>query len=267
MFIKLTKLDNTPIWLNASFIVTVEPRRGGGSIVVPIGDGLDYEVREKAEVVLEMLGDAPAPAVVPVPTTDSLTATPEDVSPETEPPELLPTRRPPGQKPPKKPVAAAPAEKPAAPAEQPATAESAEKPEPAEPAAQPPEAQPAEENPAEPPAAAPEGEPEAAKPAKRTRKAAAKPKTAAKPRKKAAAKELTPLVLDDMQVERLKKMAPRSIRKLANTLMAQFKLGDPFETIRALEERDVFKADGDRVIWPAVEMPEVAAPPPTEPQY
>ena len=51
MFIRLTRLDSTPIWINASFVVTVEPRRGGGSIGVPIGDGLAYDVKESPEAV------------------------------------------------------------------------------------------------------------------------------------------------------------------------------------------------------------------------
>lgn len=84
MFIRLTRLDNSPIWLNAAFIVTVEPRKGGGSVVVPVGDGLDYDVREAPEAVLALLGDAPAPAILPIPTKDALTPTPEDVSPETD---------------------------------------------------------------------------------------------------------------------------------------------------------------------------------------
>lgn len=84
MFIRLTRLDNSPIWLNAAFIVTVEPRKGGGSVVVPVGDGLDYDVRETPEAVLALLGDAPAPAILPIPTKDALTPTPEDVSPETD---------------------------------------------------------------------------------------------------------------------------------------------------------------------------------------
>lgn len=84
MFIRLTRLDNSPIWLNAAFIVTVEPRKGGGSVVVPVGDGLDYDVREMPEAVLALLGDAPAPAILPIPTKDALTPTPEDVSPETD---------------------------------------------------------------------------------------------------------------------------------------------------------------------------------------
>ena len=83
MYIKLTKLNGSPIWLNASFIVTIEAGRNGGAVVVPIGDGLDYDVRESPETVLGMLSAAPVAAVVPVPAPKGLTATPEDVSPET----------------------------------------------------------------------------------------------------------------------------------------------------------------------------------------
>ena len=253
MFIKLTRLDNSPIWLNAAFIVTVEPRKGGGTIVVPIGDGLDYEVRETAEAVLGMLGDAPTPAVVPVPVPKGLTKTPDDVSPDRGMPDLLPERPVPA-----KPVSPVQSESPA-PSAAPAASEAAEVPKKS--ANEPAKA----ESPA---VAASAEEPEPAKPAKRTRKTAAKTKTAAKPRKKAAAKKepapapkpLTPLVLDEGQVERLKKMSPRSIRKLANTLMAQFKVGDPFEVIRALEEREFLKTEGDRVLWPvAVAEPEKTA--------
>ena len=85
MFIKLTRFDKRPVWLNAVFIVTVEPRRDGtGSVVVPIGDGLDYDVRESSEEVLRMLDGCPAPKVVPVPVSDCLTKAPTDVSPEPE---------------------------------------------------------------------------------------------------------------------------------------------------------------------------------------
>lgn len=245
MFIKLTRLDNSPIWLNAAFIVTVEPRKGGGTIVVPIGDGLDYEVRETAEAVLGMLGDAPTPTVVPVPAPKGLTKTPDDVSPDRGMPDLLPERPVPA-----KPVSPVQAEPPA-PSAAPAASEAAEV-----------QKKSADESAKveAPAAAASAEEPEPAKPAKRTRKTAVKTKTAAKPRKKAAAKKepapapkpMTPLVLDEGQVERLKKMSPRSIRKLANTLMAQFKVGDPFEVIRALEEREFLKTEGDRVLWPVV---------------
>ena len=86
MFIKLTRFDNRPVWLNAAFVVTVEPRRDGtGAVVVPIGDGLDYDVRESPEEVLRLLDGSPAPQVVPVPVSDCLTKTPADVSPEPEP--------------------------------------------------------------------------------------------------------------------------------------------------------------------------------------
>ena len=85
MFIKLTRFDNRPVWINAAFVVTVEPRRdGSGAVVVPIGDGLDYDVRESPEDVLRMLEGCPAPQVVPVPVSDCLTKTPADVSPEPE---------------------------------------------------------------------------------------------------------------------------------------------------------------------------------------
>jgi hypothetical protein len=82
MFIRLTRTNGQPIWLNASFIVTVEPARSGGAIVVPIGDGFDYEVRETPDTVLAMLDGAPAPTVVPVPPPKTLTPTPDDVSPD-----------------------------------------------------------------------------------------------------------------------------------------------------------------------------------------
>ena len=85
MYIKLTRFDNRPVWLNAAFVVTVEPRKdGSGSIVVPIGDGLDYDVRESPEEVLRMLEGCPASQVVPVSVSDGLTKTPADVSPEPE---------------------------------------------------------------------------------------------------------------------------------------------------------------------------------------
>ena len=103
MFIKLTRFDNRPVWLNAAFIVTVEPRRdGNGAVVVPIGDGLDYDVRETPEEVLRMLDGCPAPKVVPVPVSDCLTKTPDDVSPEPEPQKEEPPAPPPTEEKPAK---------------------------------------------------------------------------------------------------------------------------------------------------------------------
>ena len=112
MYIKLTRFDNRPVWINAAFVVTVEPRRdGSGAVVVPIGDGLDYDVRESPEEVLRMLEGCPAPQVVPVPVSDCLTKTSADVSPEPEskPPEPVVEEMPVAEKPAKKPRTKKPA--------------------------------------------------------------------------------------------------------------------------------------------------------------
>ena len=115
MYIKLTRFDNRPVWINAAFVVTVEPRRdGSGAVVVPIGDGLDYDVRESPEEVLRMLEGCPAPQVVPVPVSDCLTKTPADVSPE-------PERKPPKPEAEEKPVEAKADESAEKPAKKPRT--------------------------------------------------------------------------------------------------------------------------------------------------
>ena len=79
-YIKLTRLDGTPIWISMAFIVTIEPRKGCGSIVVPIGDGLDYDVKESPEDVLAQLQDFPTPQVVPVPAPKGLAPTHETIA-------------------------------------------------------------------------------------------------------------------------------------------------------------------------------------------
>ena len=195
-FVRLTRLDGSPIWLNASFVVTVEPRKGGGSVVVPIGDGLDYDVRETPEAVLSYLDGAPVPEVVPVPTSDALTPTPDDVSPE-------------------------------------GGDDDAKK-----------------------------DEPEPEKPAKKTTRKTAKRKSAAaeKPEKaeETPAFEQPPAspaadLLDD-EVARLRKMAPRTVKKLQNTLMTQFKSVNAEAALATLVSRGVIVVDGTRVNWqqPAV---------------
>ena len=215
MYIKLTRFDNRPVWLTAAFVVTVEPRRdGNGAVVVPIGDGLDYDVRESPEEVLRMLEGCPAPQVVPVPVSDCLTKTPADVSPE---PERKPAVTTPVT-PPSGPsgllrrgicegadgtVVEAPAEKPTAPAEKPAK-----------------------------------------KPAKARKPAATKK---AKPAKKPT------LELSEDEVTRLGKLAPKSIAKLKNTLSTQFRVADVSETVAALEAKGVIKIDGNHVSWTAAE--------------
>ena len=209
MFIKLTRKDGSPIWLNASFVVTVEPLRGGGSVVVPIGDGLDYDVRETPEAVLALLDGAPAPAVVPVPSSDALTAMPDDVSPV-------------------------------------ATAEEA----------------------------VAESEPESeseAKPAKRTRKAKAAVGGAAVPAKKPAkprARGRKPaLTLSEDEIGRLRKLAPKTVKKLANTLTAQFKVEDVEVTVRALEAHGIVELDQERVKWVGLEAAEASPAAPVEEAY
>ena len=67
MFIKLTRTDGRPIWINPDFIVTVESRKDGGSIVVPGGDGLDYDVKESPETVMGLCGGTVAEAEPPPP--------------------------------------------------------------------------------------------------------------------------------------------------------------------------------------------------------
>ena len=67
MFIKLTRTDGRPIWINPEFIVTVEGRKDGGSIVVPGGDGLDYDVKESPQAVMDMCGGKVVVAEIPPP--------------------------------------------------------------------------------------------------------------------------------------------------------------------------------------------------------
>lgn len=270
MFIKLTKLDNSPVWLNASFIVTVEPRRGGGSIVVPIGDGLDYDVREKCEDVLALLQNAPTPTVVPIPVSDCLTKTPADVSPEPESKRDVQERR----RDSVRPVAAAkesvPVEKKTAqveavkptetdksgePAQPTAVAEQvegSEATEPVKPTETPATMEPVDSVGADKPV---ESEDEVAKTAKKPR---ARAKTAKEPKAATAKKTRTPrakkptLDLSEDEVVRLRKMAPGSVNKLKNTLFTQFHVEDPSKTMQALESLGILSLDRDHVVWTQV---------------
>ncbi|MBQ6327455.1 MAG: hypothetical protein IJI35_00440 [Kiritimatiellae bacterium] len=185
MFIKLTRLDGSPIWINAAFVVTVEPRKGGGAVVVPIGDGLDYDVLESPEAVLTRLGDAPAAAVVPVPASDALAPTPADVSPEPEP--APPTKE-------EKPARKAPRQK--------------------------------------------------AKPPSSKTAAPAKPAARVKAQPKPPVSDLT-----DDDLERLRRMAPGSVKKLQNTLATQFNVADAEKVMKTLAEHGVLEVGGNRVIW------------------
>ncbi|MBO7482426.1 MAG: hypothetical protein J6U17_00880 [Kiritimatiellae bacterium] len=220
MFIKLTKKDGSPVWINASFLVTVEPSRFGGSVVVPIGDGLDYDVREKPEEILALASGAPTPAVVPVPPPAAL-AVSRDPQPA-EPPTA--------ESAPAEPVAEAPAAEPpkrkravrktkAAKAAEEASAEDAPPPEEGEGAS----AEPSEE---------------AAKPARK----------ATRTRAKAAAKK-PKFEFPDEYLARLRKLAPGSVRKFNNTLLSQFKIDDPEPVMLYLVDRKVISLDNDHIIW------------------
>ena len=54
MFIKLTRTDGTPVWLNPEFIVRIEPWKKG-SAVAAAGDG-DFEVMEDPRAILAVAG-------------------------------------------------------------------------------------------------------------------------------------------------------------------------------------------------------------------
>ena len=58
MFIKLTRTDGTPVWLNPDFIVRIEAWKKG-SAVAAAGDG-DFEVMEDPRAILALAGGTPA---------------------------------------------------------------------------------------------------------------------------------------------------------------------------------------------------------------
>ena len=224
MFIKLTKKDGNPIWINSGFIVTMEPVRSGGTIVVPFGDGLDYEVREGAESIVSLIEGVPVAEIVPALSTE------DEPAPQPE----TPTKSPSNAEEPKTPTA--------------------------EPA---PETQPVFE-PVEVPALTSESEsaaavaavmqlapkPEPEKPTKRARKAKTRPAPSGTPategerkipRRRAVRK--TPLQLTEEQLARVRTMAPRSVKRLSNALLTQFAVTDPETMVRALVEHDIITVD------------------------
>ena len=217
-FIRLTQLDGKRIWFNQEYIVTIEPRKGSGSLVVPLGDGLDYEVIESPERIVEALGGSISPKL-----------------------EGLEGLQEPNQS---SPVAATAPDEPAfsvilsSPESLPAEAAAAE---------------------------------DAAKPARKTRGRTAKVTTAkrkddkataaktakATAGKKKAAKsatakkvQLPSIPLTEEQLIRLQKMSPGSMKKLVNTLMAQFGVTETEHTVDALLAREVISVSGQgHVEW------------------
>ena len=266
MFVRLTRKDGTPIWLNANLVVTIEAVRNGGSIVVPVGDGLDYEVRESVEKVIPMVEDAQDHVgTMPVPTTDALAVSPPpvlelDVGAE---PAVSASAAPPV------------AEKKPEPTPEPTQDDAAQV---ASPTAEPPPEQPNFEAPdAVPEVSATEAasavtavaaikaeidEAESAdgkKPAKRVRKTRTKPVPASTPatagerklpaRRRATVRR-TPLELTEEEVARLRVMAPRNVKRILNTLKAQFKVSDAESTVKALIEHGIISVDENgRATW------------------
>ena len=212
MFIRLTKKDGTFVWLNTEYIVTVEPVRTGGTIVVPVGDGLDYEVRESAETIISLVEGTPVAEIVA-----AVAETPEEAPAEATPdPEAAPAEAPVFEQ---------------TEVEVKSEAESA--------------AAVAAVIQLTPPEAPAEG-----KPAKRARKTKVRPVPAGTPategerkvvRHRAARK--TPLELTEDQLARIRAMAPRSVKRLSNTLSSQFDVIEPETVIRSLVEHDIITVD------------------------
>ena len=59
MFIKLTKCDGLPVWLNPEFIMRIEAWKTGSAVAVA-GDG-DFEVREAPSAVIALCTPPPPP--------------------------------------------------------------------------------------------------------------------------------------------------------------------------------------------------------------
>ena len=265
MFLKFTRLDGSPIWINATFVVTVEPRRGGGSIVVPIGDGLDYDVREAPEHVLAMLqpagpaasGEPPSPEAVaaelarPAAVVEPVAPVPEPLV-AVPPPKALPEKfedvvsqslsAPQAHEVDTKPAVTITV----SPEPAPAKKTRAKRKTKAEAAGEGAEEKPKKttrakrKTKAEGDDAAPEdGEPAAA------------PEPIAAPAPAPAPVQAMPPAegLDEAQVERLRRMAPGSVKKLQNTLVSQFRVADPQAVVRTLVETGVLRLENNHVVW------------------
>lgn len=245
MFIKLTRIDGQDVWFNSQYVVTVEPRKGSGALVVPLGDGIDYEVRESPEMIVAALGGDLAPGKAKRPPSAAPVGTkPSSVAPADK---VV------------QPSAAVPETAPELPdfrinsAAAPVPFELRNVPEAAETAAVPP-----------PPAkktvrrkrttakTAADESPSAAK----TKEATAETPAEAAPKKKTVRKaaarkpKLPPMPLTDEQLVRLQKMAPGNVKRLANTLKAQFALEETEPVIAALQAHGVITVNEQgRISW------------------
>ena len=229
MFIRLTRIDGQAVWFNSSYIVTVEPRKGSGSLVVPLGDGIDYEVREQAEKIVEAMGGEFAPdnrqrksqPSQMTPPVGSRGVADVRVEEAADMPEFRISKS----------AAPIPFELRNVPTEV-ASAGQAKKP--------------TRRKRTVTKGEVAEGDPETASTV--GGEAAPKRKTA---RKTTARKpKLPPLPLSDEQLIRLQKMAPGSAKKLSNTLKSQFAVDDTDSAIVSLQANGLIViADDGHVSW------------------
>lgn len=236
MFIRLTKRDGSPVWINTDFIVTVEALRSGGAVVVPSGDGLDYEVRESAEDIFKLIGEDEVQEV----------AISKTLVPETPAEPAKETEKAPEKEPEKEPEAA---DEPEGEQISDPVFEGVPSPEMSE---------------TETAAAvtavmqlSPNAAPMPERPSKKARKKRVRkepaetpaPEAERKPVRRRAARK-TPLPLTEDQLNRVRTMAPRSVKRLSNTLSSQFSVTDAEATIRAMVEHDIIQIDDQsHITW------------------
>ena len=256
MFIKLTRIDGQDVWFNSQYVVTVEPRKGSGALVVPLGDGIDYEVRESPEMIVAALGGDLAPGKAKrLPPAASVVAKPPPVAPadKAAEPSVAPADMV------AKSSAAVPEAEPDMPdfrinsAAVPVPFELRNVPEAAEADAVPPP--PAKKTVRRKRTTAKTAEDESPSAAKKKETSAEAPSDAV-PKKKTVRKattrkpKLPPMPLTDEQLVRLQKMAPGNAKRLANTLKAQFALEETEPVIAALQAHGVITINEQgRISW------------------
>ena len=245
MFIKLTRIDGQDVWFNSQYVVTVEPRKGSGALVVPLGDGIDYEVRESPEMIVATLGGDLAPGKAKrLPPAASVVAKPPPVASADKA---------------AKPSAAVPAAEPELPdfrinsAAAPVPFELRNVPEAAEADVVP--TPPEKKTVRRKRTTAKTAVDESLSAAKKKESSAEVPSEAA-PKKKTVRKattrkpKLPPMPLTDEQLVRLQKMAPGNAKRLANTLKAQFALEETESVIAALQAHGVITINEQgRISW------------------
>ena len=254
MFIKLTRIDGQDVWFNSQYVVTVEPRKGSGALVVPLGDGIDYEVRESPEMIVAALGGDLAPGKAKrLSPAAPVEAKPPSVAPadKAAKPSAVPADKV------AKPSAAVPEAEPELPdfrinaAATPVPFELRNVPEAAAAAAVPPPEKKTVRRKRTTAKTAADESPSVAK-----KEVSVEAPSEAVPKKKTVRKattrkpKLPPMPLTDEQLVRLQKMAPGNAKRLANTLKAQFALEETEPVIVALQAHGVITVNEQgRISW------------------